>query len=531
MQGSASGTRATQHGLRNRQDSFDPLSTPNGRSHDISCPYTSESNEYKYGEIVDPSTSQHPFNPLPTSNDESIENVQGTSCQPKLSQTSAVKENAPTPTNNQPGATRTGRRSKPPSRYSPTPPATNSSTDNTRAAARGVSTKPGHRTAIDCTPPNNGEKRDQKHREGFSGHVQKKRKTAAATQELYAVNFADVFQDGSAHHKHMIVQYPPESDRWYILRCDVHGLHFNQNPLHGAARHMRATEHHGPKRHLDINTLKAADSWSLAIQTIGLRVLDCDTTKAQQNNAVFTQALDAGYKPLRPDSSKQLAPSKETCQILSRSQPALRKQEVVGDASGLATRAESEENDGEFITHPLEGKPYLGYWHSGSRGQGWYALVVLPLGSFDEIGLHGSFLETELTKSIPACYDRRNPTVLQWAEGYRAGERLVTNRRFPVMWFLDDQSFPLRKDMMAPTPAWYNWLPASDLRPFSAVCGTDGNKRPSGYKSALEYAKQLERIKMARHQYTIELGETLIETTGLCVPPDRNCADADAEFG
>ncbi|KAK8872412.1 hypothetical protein PGQ11_002926 [Apiospora arundinis] len=462
-------------------------------------------------------------NPLPTSNGTSIENVQVASCQLNLSQSSVVEVDAPRPTNNQPGATRTGRVSRPPRRYSsipattsPTRPSPDSSTKNTRAAARGLSSQPGHRTVTNDTPPNNRAKRDRQCYEespgAASGHARKKTKTAAASEEPYTVNFDEVFQDGLALHKHMIIQYPPGSDRWYLLRCDDHGLHFNQNPLHGAARHMRAAEHRGPKRHLDINTLKDADSWSLAIQTMGLRVSNCDATKAQQNNTAFTQALDAGYKPIKPESSKTPAPS----QIISQPQPAPREQEVLGDASRLSTEPEwSEENGGELITHPLEGKPYLGYWRSGSRGQGWHALVVLPLGRFDAIGLHGSLLETELAKSIPACYDRQSATDLQWAEGYRDGERLVAKRRFPVMWFLDDQTFPLRKAMMMPTPAWYNWLAASDLRPFSPICETEGSKLARGHYGALEYANQRKRLKVAGPRCNVESNDSLMASTGL----------------
>ncbi|KAK8092691.1 fungal-specific transcription factor domain-containing protein [Apiospora kogelbergensis] len=340
-------------------------------------------------------------NPLPTSNDTSIENVQVASCQLNLSQSSVVEVDAPRPTNNQPGATRTGRVSRPPRRYSSIPattsparPSPDSSTKNTKAAARGLSSQPGHRTVTNDTPPNNRAKRDRQCYEespgAASGHARKKTKTAAATEEPYTVDFDEVFQDGLALHKHMIIQYPQ----------------------------------------------KAIDEWS-------------------------------------------------------------------------------EENGGELITHPLEGKPYLGYWRSGSRGQGWHALVVLPLGRFDAIGLHGSLLETELAKSIPACYDRQSATDLPWAEGYRDGERLVAKRRFPVMWFLDDQTFPLRKDLMMPTPAWYNWLAASDLRPFSPICETEGSKLARGHYGALEYANQRKRLKVAGPRCNVESNDSLMASTGL----------------
>ncbi|KAK6860910.1 hypothetical protein PG995_004546 [Apiospora arundinis] len=467
-----------------------------------------EPNTHKFGGSADRPSSQHPSDHLPTSDDESSEDVLDPPQQSRQPQPHTV-ENAARPTNNQPpAATRTGRISRPPPRYSPTLRATNStraspyaSANNGRAAVGQLASQPSYRTVVDDTPANSRSKRNQQRREEdpeLSGHVQKKRKTAAATPKPYTIDFADVFQEGFAQHKHMIIQYPPGSDQWYILRCDVHRRHFKQNPLYGAANHLRAAEHQGPERHLDIDMSEWPVRWASTIKKMGLRVLNCDATKAEKNNAAFTQALDAGYKPLGPDPNQQSTP-KETHQIPSRPRPALRE-EVATDTSRSATRAESEEHEREVITQPLEGKPYLGYWRSGSRGQGWYALIVLPLGSFNVIGLDGSFLETELTKSIPACYERQNGTVLQWAEGYRDGERLVNKRQFPVMWFHDAQTFSLHKDLIIPDPVWYNWLQASDLRPLSSNCESGGNKRPRGYSSALEYASQLDRIKAGHHR-------------------------------
>ncbi|KAK8855352.1 hypothetical protein PGQ11_011264 [Apiospora arundinis] len=92
---------------------------------------------------------------------------------------------------------------------------------------------------------------------------------------------------------------------------------------------MKATEHQGPRGHPQINALKSADSWSSAIDTIGLRVLSCDMTKAQQNNEAFTGAQDTGYEPLRPSSHKQPLTALEAFQILLRPQPAPQNQEVV----------------------------------------------------------------------------------------------------------------------------------------------------------------------------------------------------------
>ncbi|KAK8118334.1 uncharacterized protein PG998_002960 [Apiospora kogelbergensis] len=480
---------------------------------------------YMFGGSADRPSSQHPSDPLPTSDDESSEDVLDPPQQSRQPQTHTV-ENAARSTNNQPpAATRTGRISRPPPRYSPTLRATNStraspyvSANNGRAAVGQLASQPSYRTVVDDTPANSRSKRNQQRREEdpeLSGHVQKKRKTAAATPKPYTIDFADVFQEGFAQHKHMIIQYPPGS----AISNRIHSMGLRTTCEQQSIRVPSGT--------LDIDMSEWPVRWASTIKKMGLRVLNCDATKAEKNNAAFTQALDAGYKPLGPDPNQQPT-LKETHQIPSRPWPALRE-EVATDTSRPTTRAESEEREREVITQPLEGKPYLGYWRSGSRGQGWYALIVLPLGSFSAIGLHGSFLETELTKSVPACYERQNGAVLQWAEGYRDGERLANKRQFPVMWFHDAQTFSLCKDLMIPDPVWYNWLQASDLRPLSSNCESGGNKRPRGYSSALEYASQLDRIKAARHHRTAKTGDTQTQATGPL--PTKSVAGDTTEEG
>src|ERR1700709_1412728 len=54
------------------------------------------------------------------------------------------------------------------------------------------------------------------------------------------IDFQDVFQSGRADHKHTIVEFPKDADKWYILRCDVHKMHFGQSPILGAAKHLAA---------------------------------------------------------------------------------------------------------------------------------------------------------------------------------------------------------------------------------------------------------------------------------------------------
>ncbi|KAK6860877.1 hypothetical protein PG995_004513 [Apiospora arundinis] len=397
-----------------------------------------------------------------------------------------------------PAATRTGRISRPPPRYSPTLRATNStraspyaSANNGRAAVGQLASQPSYRTVVDDTPANSRSKRNQQRREEdpeLSGHVQKKRKTAAATPKPYTIDFADVFQEGFAQHKHMIIQYPPGSDQWYILRCDVHRRHFKQNPLYGAANHLRAAEHQGPERHLDIDMSEWPVRWASTIKKMGLRVLNCDATKAEKNNAAFTQALDAGYKPLGPDPNQQSTRRRHTRSLLGHGQH-------YGKRSQRTHPDRLPERSRKSMNVKLS--------RSLSRGS-----PILDTGVLVRVA------KAELTKSIPACYERQNGTVLQWAEGYRDGERLVNKRQFPVMWFHDAQTFSLQKDLMIPDPVWYSWLRAADLQPFSDNGEFGENKRPRGYNSALEYANQLDRIKAAKHPCSAKAGNSRAKTTG-----------------
>src|SRR3569833_2827604 len=104
--------------------------------------------------------------------------------------------------------------------------------------------------------------------------------------EERSISFDEVYQDGNAKYKHTIVEYPPSSRTWYILRCDEHGVHFGPKPLLGAAKHLHSIQHNNlPKHH------------SLAIELIGHRVRDCNMELAFKNNMAVRKAFSEGYAP------------------------------------------------------------------------------------------------------------------------------------------------------------------------------------------------------------------------------------------
>jgi hypothetical protein len=296
-------------------------------------------------------------------------------------------------------------------------------------------------------------------------------------REPHTIEFDEVYQGGAAEYKHMIVEYPPGAAYFYILRCDEHGLHFNDRPLNGAVRHYRAEDHAEPSRHPELKVISTApNSHANVVKAMGLRVLHCDEPKMVQNNNAFMRALRGGYKPFRA------LPKRRQKRAAPEPPPAVQAQRMPGPEGA--------------ITSPTVGKLYLGFYSSRTLNQGWYAVVVLPVGSFREVGLSGSLARMDLAKNIPACYRHSGRTIEGWAEGYEDGGDKVARRKFPVMWFKDSQAFPSARAVGPPRPDEYGWLSALYLRPFSHVDPKDPAKPPRGHAVAKEYEARLNNFKL-----------------------------------
>lgn len=96
-----------------------------------------------------------------------------------------------------------------------------------------------------------------------------------------SIEFKDVFGE------HFIVQFPHGSDNWYILYCKKHDFSFGINPIIGAKNHLGGKPHgmlHGNRE--------------MAVQKLGIRVLNCNAEKASQSNAVFRYVI-------KPSPAKQ----------------------------------------------------------------------------------------------------------------------------------------------------------------------------------------------------------------------------------
>ncbi|KAF4416341.1 hypothetical protein FACUT_12637 [Fusarium acutatum] len=114
------------------------------------------------------------------------------------------------------------------------------------------------------------------------------------------------------------------------------------------------------------------------------------------------------------------------------------------------------------ITDPKCGKVYLTYW---DKTKEWLAVLILPVGSFDKIGIPGSIETCGLADSLPPCYQYDKVCgEYTWAKPYETGNSLVNERMFPVMYF-DGRDFPNRSAI--------DWIGAKDLRRFNPKLNND----------------------------------------------------------
>lgn len=287
------------------------------------------------------------------------------------------------------------------------------------------------------------------------------------------IDFDDVYQDGNA--KHRIIEHPKGSGRWFILQCQRHGMQFGRKPLVAAVRHIYGKLHG-----------LAAES-SVAVAELGTQVLHCDADKAERNNKAFREALDSGYK-VRPSGLPRVTGATPRNDTASE-QPA-----SLLDTSSHNTPRKQKQFQG--IADPETGKLYLGRWSTSSASKpAWYAVLVLPLGSFETVGIPGSINDTGLLDGhIPVCYRSGPKRILGWKEGFEDGGSEVNRRKFPVLWFQDDQPLALRRGkFQVPSSSSFSWVSASQLRPFGEY-GPDSSP-VTGYDVASRFAEELDTLE------------------------------------
>ncbi|KAK7732434.1 hypothetical protein SLS63_005113 [Diaporthe eres] len=103
------------------------------------------------------------------------------------------------------------------------------------------------------------------------------------------ITFEEVFENvrrEDSQEKHFIVEFPQDSSKWYILRCDEHDMNFGEYPFSSARCHIDSDAHGHISR-----------TYENCILKLGVLVLGCTSKRAESNNEVYKKALQGGYKP------------------------------------------------------------------------------------------------------------------------------------------------------------------------------------------------------------------------------------------
>ncbi|KAF5578496.1 hypothetical protein FPCIR_11537 [Fusarium pseudocircinatum] len=224
--------------------------------------------------------------------------------------------------------------------------------------------------------------------------------------EERVVPFDQVFQDGNAQNKYIIVQHPPEFGHWYILECKEHNKHFYKDPIRGASRHLMGQEHGINGEH------------SFAVKMLGTRVLHCNEKLAAKNNRVTRQAFPLVARP-------------------------------TSVMPGNRTKEDATQNV-EII--PVVGEIYAAKFPKQSHT---YAVLVLPWTAFD----HFPYMK-QLLRDTPSCYlfDKAVDQYPRgWARDYEDGGGRVKDRVYPVVYF-HKENFPQQCDI--------GWVPLTSFKVY-----------------------------------------------------------------
>ncbi|KAH7013158.1 hypothetical protein EDB80DRAFT_709432 [Ilyonectria destructans] len=291
-------------------------------------------------------------------------------------------------------------------------------------------------------------------------HEPSKRARTGQTRPLdseRAMDFNDVFQNGKAATKHIIVNYNGE---WYILMCEEHGMIFTTNrPTRGAGVHLDS-EAHG----------RLGRSEQQAIDQLGIRVRNCNALCAERNNEVAREAFKNGHR----NPTKARVFHRES----SDDSDAFRPTRSSRNEESSNANSTSRRTRGEFVgvVDPVPGEIYLGYYNQ------WYAVLVLPSVAVEGAvytGLPGTIQDKDMDfmDDVPQCFVLDPQTgALKWQKGYEDGGKSVTERQFPTVFF-DVADFS-NKNSIA-------WLPAKDLRAMD-VHGPELKLVPNS-KSVIKY--------------------------------------------
>jgi len=265
---------------------------------------------------------------------------------------------------------------------------------------------------------------------------------------------------------------------WYILRCELHDKNFNSpghRALRGAGKHLNGAEHNEPGTDENV------------IRKLGVEVMNCHAAKVDQNNRAFLRHHDgetSGARSRRPQT--QTPGGERAFQPRGRTNRPASEDDV---SRGLHSQPPVVGGS------PVPGEVYQVLW---PLGPGRYkkqphAAVVLPTGSFRDIGISGHIRDTKLMAKISKkIYRVRRGDIIGWQDAYRDGEDGVVHRQYPVMFFEEDTVVPLAGEFKMPPGKIWNWLYRKDLRPLEL--GAEA-RQVAGHQAAVNFMARLELVR------------------------------------
>lgn len=151
----------------------------------------------------------------------------------------------------------------------------------------------------------------------------------------------------------------------------------------------------------------------------------------------------------------------------------------------------------ELFGIPGVGTLYQKQWHRDP----WIALMVLPTGDLEEVGLSGQLSDTALLKQKdkPQCFTYSDDRITGWAQGYEDGGPSVDKRSLPCLYFNDSFHVPPAETNLnvsdIPDKYLIRWVPSETIIPLDL----DGRRgRIFGLESARKFKARLDVIKERR---------------------------------
>ncbi|KAK7225290.1 hypothetical protein V2G26_013293 [Clonostachys chloroleuca] len=218
------------------------------------------------------------------------------------------------------------------------------------------------------------------------------------------IRFKEVYENTRAGRKEIIVQFPASNGRWYIIRCEEHGIEFSgSNPLMDAAFHLGSLKHD-----------KYSKAYKDVIEKMGIRVKYCTKSRAEQNNNAITNKAVQKNSPISMDRTSDSSRNTE---------------DTLYDEIGPEISPYDDFNEGNENSYVRRqpGDICLVY-HCGE----YIPVLVLPLDNMLGIGINSDIKTLKLVQTMPECCIYNQGTgKYMWKDGYEDGGRLESFRAHP----------------------------------------------------------------------------------------------------